>query len=70
MKEQRIVIEIHHDGQITADAEGFSGDACLRDLEKLLDGLVEWDSMQRKTDGGDRTVTRARTNHVTGGHTP
>ena len=39
MKEQRIVIEISRDGKITADAEGFSGNACLHDLERLLQDL-------------------------------
>jgi hypothetical protein len=40
MKEKRITIEIDANGKMTADAEGFSGDACLRDLDKLLDGLT------------------------------
>lgn len=39
MKEQRIIIEIGNDGRITADADGFSGDTCLRELERLLDEL-------------------------------
>ncbi|MGP3927935.1 DUF2997 domain-containing protein [Streptomyces sp. 8N616] len=60
MKEQRIEVEIDRDGRITAEADGFSGDACLRDLEKLLDGLAEWESTQRKADTDERTVTRNR----------
>jgi hypothetical protein len=40
MKEQRITIEISHEGKITADAEGFSGDACMKDLSRLLEGLA------------------------------
>lgn len=60
MREQRIAVEIDHDGRITADAEGFSGDACLRDLETLLDGLAEWESVERKADADDRTVVRRR----------
>jgi hypothetical protein len=40
MKEQRITIEISADGKMSADAEGFSGDACLKELEKLLEGLA------------------------------
>ena len=39
MKETKIVIEIDRDGQISAEADGFTGDACLRDLDRLLDGL-------------------------------
>lgn len=39
MNEQKIIVEIDRDGRITADADGFAGDACLKDLEKLLEGL-------------------------------
>ena len=40
MKEQRITIDISADGKLTADAEGFSGGACLKELERLLEGLA------------------------------
>lgn len=40
MKEQRITIDIAADGTMHADAEGFSGDACVKDLERLLEGLA------------------------------
>lgn len=40
MKEQRITIQIGPDGKLTADAEGFSGDACIKELDKLLEGLA------------------------------
>jgi DUF2997 family protein len=64
MKEQRITMEIDCDGRITAEAEGFSGDACLRDLEKLLDGLADWESVERKADSDERTVVRTRRTDV------
>ncbi|MBK8259428.1 MAG: DUF2997 domain-containing protein [Polyangiaceae bacterium] len=48
MKEQRIVIDINPEGRISADADGFTGDMCIKDLEKLLDGLAP----------GERTTTR------------
>jgi len=70
MKEQRIAVEIDYDGRITADADGFSGDACLRDLEKLLDGLADWTSVERKADADGRTVTRTRTTRLGTGSTP
>lgn len=57
MKEQRITIEIDHEGRITADADGFAGDTCLRDLERLLDGLSPGPtSIARKTDSGPARV--------------
>lgn len=65
MKEQRITIEIGHDGRITADAEGFSGDACLRDLERLLEGLSPGPmSVDRKPDAGTARVTATRSQSV------
>lgn len=62
MKEQRITIEISHEGKITADAEGFSGDACLRDLERLLEGLAPGTAtVDRKVDDGTARRTTTRT---------
>lgn len=65
MKEQRITVEIGRDGQITADAEGFSGDACLRDLERLLEGLSPGAvTVERKPEAGAGRVTAARSQPV------
>ena len=50
MKEQRIVIAIDPDGNITADADGFKGDVCLAEVGRLLRGLSP----------GSRTVERKR----------
>lgn len=62
MKEQRITIEIDHEGRIIAEADGFAGDACLRDLERLLDGLAPGTaSVDRKPDAGTARVTTGRT---------
>lgn len=49
MKEQRITIDIDAQGRLTADADGFEGDVCMQDLERLLDGLsAPRNSVQRK----------------------
>ncbi len=65
MKEQRITVEIDHEGRITADAEGFAGDACLRDLERILEGLAPgMENVDRKPDAGAARVTSARTQGV------
>lgn len=51
MKEQRITIEITSEGRITADADGFSGGECLRDLDRLLEGLAPGNStVKRKSE--------------------
>lgn len=65
MKEQRITVEIDHEGRITADAEGFTGEACLRDLERLLEGLSPGiATLSRKPDAGARRITTTRTQTV------
>ncbi len=65
MKEQRITIEIDHEGRITADADGFTGDACLKDLERLLEGLAPGTAtVERKPDAGHTRVTTTRTQGV------
>ena len=58
MKEQRITIEIDPEGRITADADGFTGGACLKDLERLLEGLAPGTAtVERKPDAGTARVT-------------
>lgn len=65
MKEQRITVEIDREGRITADAEGFTGDACLRDLERLLEGLSPGiATLDRKPDASTSHVTTKRTQTV------
>ena len=62
MKEQRITIRIDREGGITADAEGFSGDTCLTDLERLLEGLgAEPAMVERKPDTKTGKVRTTRT---------
>lgn len=65
MKEQRITIEIDREGRITADAEGFSGDACLRELERLLESLAPATAaIERKPESGSARVMATRTQGV------
>ena len=62
MKEQRITIEIDREGRITADAEGFAGDACLRDLDRLLEGLAAGvATIDRKSDTPNARVAQRAT---------
>jgi len=63
VKEQRITVEIDEIGRITADAEGFSGDACLRDIDNLLEEMAAArEEVTRKPDQGDaRAKERAGT---------
>ena len=61
MKEQRITIEIDPEGRLTADADGFSGDACLREIERLLVDLSPGPAtVTRKPDAGTARVTTTR----------
>ncbi len=40
MKETTIVVDITEDGALSLEASGFEGDACLKQLESLLEGLA------------------------------
>lgn len=65
MKEEKIVIEIDPEGNISADAQGFSGDACITDLEKLLDRLSPGISdLERKPEAGKGALKRQKTQTV------
>jgi hypothetical protein len=65
MKEQRVEIVIDSEGRITADAHGFSGDACLGELEKLLKDLVAGRaSLERKPDSQGGRVLNQTTQRV------
>lgn len=65
MKEQRITIEIDNEGRITADADGFTDGVCLRDLERLLEGLSPGTStVARKPDAGVARVMSTRAQGV------
>jgi hypothetical protein len=66
MREQVITVEIDADGRITADAEGFEGDACLATLDKLLIGLGALEATERKPDRDSR-ATRNETRRQTKG---
>lgn len=71
MKEQRITIEIDREGKVTADAEGFSGDACLADLTRLLEGMAsERERADRKPQSGGARVAEARTVSAGAGRKP
>ncbi|HEU5334040.1 MAG TPA: hypothetical protein VFU73_14775 [Actinocrinis sp.] len=56
MKQRRITISIDGNGKITADADGFTGDACINDLQQLLGGLDTWLEVTRKHDDGGGAV--------------
>jgi len=62
MKEQRIVIDIDHEGKISADAAGFSGDTCLTELDRLLEGLSPGRaSVDRKPDEKNARIIQTKT---------
>lgn len=62
MREQTICVEIDDNGRITAEADGFSGDACLKELDQLLDGLGRLEEVVRKPEASEPPARR--TDHV------
>ena len=68
MKEQRISIEIDGEGRLSAEAEGFTGNACIKDLEKLLEGLaVAWEHVEEKRDGKTSQLTQRQHRKISAG---
>lgn len=49
MKEQRINITINEDGSLDLKTDGIKGEACLSDVEELLDELADIKEV-KKTD--------------------
>jgi hypothetical protein len=50
MDEEKIIITISEDGKIQADAIGFKGEICEKELEKLLEGFPEIEKDDKKSD--------------------
>ncbi len=48
MKEEKILITIDQYGKITADAEGFQGDICVKNLEILLKDIAPVRQIDKK----------------------
>lgn len=62
MKERRITIDIDGEGRLSADAEGFEGNQCIQELQKLLEGFAaDWEHVERKPDA---TAARAGAQRV------
>nr|MDO8115646.1 hypothetical protein [Candidatus Sigynarchaeota archaeon] len=66
-EEETITIIINEDGVITADAEDFTGDICLKELQKLLEGFPGFEETDRKPEFykkdplvGHKTVTKQK----------
>lgn len=66
MKEHRITIEIDEEGRISADAEGFPGDLCLKDLDRLLEGLGAGRARIERKPDADRTKVASQTTLTAG----
>lgn len=49
MAEQRIEVTIDENGKISASTEGFKGEICIEELQKILKDLADWQSVS-KTD--------------------
>ena len=50
MKEEKIIIEIDEFGQIKAEAKDFIGEICLKEMEKLFDGIQDIEKIRKKDD--------------------
>jgi len=60
MKEEKIIIEIDEFGQIKAEAKNFTGEICLKEMEKILDGIQEIEEVRKKDDFYKKTSSIKR----------
>jgi hypothetical protein len=68
MKKQKITVEIDASGVLSVDAEGFSGDACVRDIQRLLESLATRPvEVERKRPGGGAVVVTSAPQKLGGG---
>ena len=61
-EEEKIIIDIDENGKISADLDGFKGEACIEEISELLEGLAEINSIEKKDDYfmEDETYIRKR----------
>ena len=52
-KQVEIIVEIDEKGEMTMKAEGFTGGACLKEIEALMKGMNLGGATIEHTGGGD-----------------
>jgi hypothetical protein len=69
MKKHTITVEIDAAGVLSVDAEGFSGDACVRDVQRLLEELATrpHEVQRKRPDGAVSATVRAGSTVKVGG---
>lgn len=67
MKETKISVKIEEDGGISVDAEGFTGDACLKEIETLMEDLLPVRVVKRKKDYGQEVKMANKVGSKRGG---
>lgn len=66
MKEQKIEITINEDGSIFVDADGFTGDSCVKEIETLLGDLSTTKEINKKPEYYNRATTTSH-QYLSGG---
>ncbi len=64
-KQVHIIVEIDEKGEMTMKAEGFTGGACLKEIEALMKGINLGGATIEHTgggDAGDRSIKNIQTN--------
>ena len=63
-EQQTIVFEIRSDGTLTADAEGFVKDACLKELDALLKQVQSVPLVVERKDDSESRVQQQKTINI------
>lgn len=67
MSKEKIVIEIDEDAKIFADAIGFKGEICIKELESLFEGFPSIKKTDKKPDFFNTNKTKTTQNTKIGG---
>ena len=59
---KELIIDIDEDGNVSIDAVGFSGDACEKATEKLIEALGKIKEMKKKPEFRHKTRARVSQN--------
>lgn len=59
-KQVKIIVEIDEKGEMTMKAEGFTGGACLKEIEALMKGMNLGGATITHTDGGGEDEGQSR----------
>lgn len=60
MKERKIEVKINEDGSLEIDADGFTGDACIKEIEDMIGDISMTKEIEKKPEYYKKTKKTSR----------